>query len=201
MPAPYRICCIFPPDVKHYFWRDEQIIDAYNRPKTRPLFSSSVRDAHRFFQEASAIGFRDHFRSLYPRNRIFIESLSGEGPLFENKGVQPQTDSIDRRQPVFVEITDGKGFVVRPAITGAHGRCWCIRVIDVPSMTEHSGLESIYGLDPEDVIRRMLEMWATYRPEPFTPSFIEEQQKAEIRAAIGEIKNQLHPGRPRPGDL
>jgi len=68
-------------------------------------------------------------------------------------------------------------------------------------MAEHSGLESIYGLDPEDVIRRMLEMWATYRPEPFTPSFIEEQQKAEIRAAIGEIKNQLHPGRPRPGDL
>lgn len=202
---PFRIVAILPPNTPHYFWRDEEIRGPYG-PTTRPLFSPLASDAHKFTSQEAAIRFRDHFRSMFPKYRIFIQRIAdGSGPHFENEGVQPTIDSEDHRTPVFVEMDgyehSGVGFIVRPVIRPSGERLWALRPQDCPSIVasqRHTALESAYGSDPVSTVKRAYELWGDLL-QPFTPPEMEAQQTRELKDFVNEIRSQRRAGL-RPGD-
>jgi hypothetical protein len=202
---PFRIAVIgLSFTVPHFYFRDEEIRDAYNRPATRPLFSPEAREAHRFFQEQAVIRIRDDFRRIFPKQRVYVETVGGFGPLFEDRGAQPKIDTKDTRKPLYVEPdgfeNTGNVFVLKPAVTPTHGRCWCLRAIDVPSLAQfHTALETVYNSDPIECVRQAQERWAQFNPQPFRPPELEARETEELRSFVQEIKNQRRAGL-RPGD-
>lgn len=206
---PFRISAIGPSfTTPHYYFRDEEVRDTYNRPATRPLFSASASDAHKFHSQEAAVRFRDNFRHLFQKYRFSIERIAdGSGPHFENEGVQPEVDSVDRREVLYVEPDgfEGSGlvFIVRPAVTAAHGRCWCLRAIDVPSLAQfHTSLETVYSPDPVECVRQAQQRWAKFNPQPFRPAELDAADTEELKRVVEKIKNQNRPySRVRPGSV
>lgn len=206
--GPFRISIIFPTGTPHWYWRDEQIKDAYGHPKVRPLFSPSVRDAHKFFQEEAVIRVRDDFRRTFPTYRIFVERIAdSSGPHFEDRGVRPQVDSTDRRQTLYVEPDgfEGSGlvFVIRPAVTAAQGKTYCLRSCDVPSLAQfHTALETIYNPDPVECVREAQQRWAQFNPQPFRPAELDARDTAELKQFADQIRKQnQNNSRVRPGSV
>ncbi len=184
----------------HFYFRDEEVRDAYNRPATRPLFSDNPRDAHRFHSEEGVTRFLEHFKSLFPKYRFYAETVGGFGPLFEK---QPTISTEDKREPLYIEPDgyEGSGlvFIVRPAIT-MHGAVWCIRSRDIPSLAVvHTCLETVYSTDAIDCIRQMQQRWAKFNPLPFRPVELDAADSIELKKFVDEIHQNQPTSRVRPG--
>jgi hypothetical protein len=151
-----------------------------------------------------AVAARDRWRQRYTREKIFIEDLLGNGPLFE-RGGSTQTEVEDAREPIWFvpdKADDGmppelsKGFWIHPART-PQGPRWCLRSIDVPDVPRHYG--TVYAETPEEVLAKAKFAWRA-----FCKAFDHPNKRAVGGALVAqmlhEAKQSQTPGKIRPGD-
>lgn len=189
--GPYRIVLEIPgkpqPNRYYYFREKEAIVN--HRATSLPEFSLNPTDS-RFRQlrtAEEAIARRDFIRTLYPAPayRVFIETVSGLGPVLENRSseLQPSEPEAERQN-----MTMG-GLLIVPASLGR----WAIRF-------PGTNFESIYAETPEAVYEKLHTFaphLVQYAEKYVAPQMTDEQFQQQIQQAQHEMQRArlgLQPG-------